>query len=136
MSVGMKIGELARRADCQVETVRYYEREGLLPPPARSEGNYRLYDAIHLERLSFIRHCRSLGMGLAEVRVLLGFRDAAGANCSGVDALLDEHIAQVGARIAKLKALETQLIKLRRACSGVSATTECGILNELETGSC
>ena len=60
----MKIGELAKLADCQVETVRYYEREGLLPAPARSEGNYRLYSSEHLERLTFIRNCRTLDMTL------------------------------------------------------------------------
>lgn len=56
----MKIGELAKRTGCPVETIRYYEREGLLPEPARSEGNYRQYTLAHVERLSFIRHCRSL----------------------------------------------------------------------------
>lgn len=60
----MKIGELAKLTDCQVETIRYYEREGLLPEPARSEGNYRLYTQAHVERLTFIRNCRSLDMTL------------------------------------------------------------------------
>jgi Cd(II)/Pb(II)-responsive transcriptional regulator len=133
MSVGMKIGELAQRAGCQVETVRYYEREGLLPPPTRSGANYRLYDGSDVERLSFIRHCRSLDMALAEIRVLLKFRDTPGDRCGDVDALLDEHIAQVAARITELTALKAQLIKLRRACSTVSTAAECGILNELAT---
>ena len=71
----MKIGELAKLTDCQVETIRYYEREGLLPEPARSEGNYRLYTQAHVERLTFIRNCRSLDMTLEEIRSLLNLRD-------------------------------------------------------------
>ena len=69
----MRIGELAKQAACTVETIRFYEREGLLPRPTRSGGNYRLYSAEDAERLAFIRNCRSLGMALAEIRVLLGF---------------------------------------------------------------
>ena len=68
----MKIGELAKLADCQVETVRYYEREGLLPAPARSEGNYRLYSSEHLERLTFIRNCRTLDMNPGRDQKLVG----------------------------------------------------------------
>ena len=71
----MKIGELAKLADCQVETVRYYEREGLLPAPARSGGNYRLYSSEHVERLTFIRNCRTLDMTLDEIRSLLALMD-------------------------------------------------------------
>ena len=71
MSHGINIGALAKRTQCQAETIRYYEREGLLPPPARSQGNYRQYDTTHVERLSFIRHCRSLDMTLDEIRALL-----------------------------------------------------------------
>lgn len=87
MNAGLRIGELAQRTGTQVETIRYYEREGLLPEPARSEGNYRLYDRAHAERLSFIRHCRSLDMTLDEIRVLLQFRDAPEQNCGEVNAV-------------------------------------------------
>ena len=67
----MKIGELAEATGTQIETIRYYEREGLLPEPGRSTGNYRIYDRVHADRLSFIRHCRALDMNLDEIRVLL-----------------------------------------------------------------
>ena len=67
----MKIGELATLTNTQIETIRYYEREGLLAEPRRSEGNYRIYGSAHAERLSFIRHCRGLDMTLDEIRVLL-----------------------------------------------------------------
>ena len=72
----MKIGELARLAGSNVETIRYYEREGLLPKPGRSEGNYRIYGPMHLERLTFIRHCRGLDMTLDEIRTLLHFKES------------------------------------------------------------
>ena len=88
----MKIGELAKLTDCQVETIRYYEKEGLLPPPARSDGNYRLYTQAHTERLVFIRNCRSLDMTLEEIRSLLGLRDSPQDQCESVNALIDEHI--------------------------------------------
>lgn len=128
---GLKIGELASRTGCQVETIRYYEREELLPEPARTEGNYRLYNDDHVDRLTFIRHCRSLDMALGEIRTLLKFRDAPEQNCGAVNALLDEHIGHVAGRIAELKTLETQLKKLRLLCSKVQSAKECGILNEL-----
>jgi Cd(II)/Pb(II)-responsive transcriptional regulator len=131
MTEKLKIGELAKRTDCQVETVRFYERQGLLPEPSRTEGNYRLYGERHVERLSFIRHCRSLDMTLDEIRTLLKFRDAPEKNCSDVNALLDAHIGHVAARIAELKLLEKQLTELRCLCEQASVARECGILNEL-----
>jgi Cd(II)/Pb(II)-responsive transcriptional regulator len=131
VTTAIKIGELAKRTGCQAETIRYYEREGLLPEPGRSDGNYRVYGAGHVERLSFIRHCRALGMGLAEVRTLLLLRENPGSSCAGVDELLDAHIEQLATRIAELSALERQLRQLRRACCAVSSTSECGILDEL-----
>lgn len=91
----MKIGELAKLTDTQVETIRYYEREGLLPAPARSDGNYRLYTQAHMERLSFIRNCRSLDMTLEEIRNLLNLRDSPQDQCESVNALIDEHIEHV-----------------------------------------
>jgi Cd(II)/Pb(II)-responsive transcriptional regulator len=127
----MKIGELARIAMTQVETIRYYEREGLLPETARSEGNYRIYADMHVERLSFIRNCRNLDMTLEEIRVLLRLRDAPSENCSSVNALLDEHIGHVADRMGELRLLEKQLKELRALCQETSNTEHCGILNEL-----
>ena len=80
----MKIGELAARTDCAVETIRYYEREGLLPAPRRSAGNYRQYGETHLERLVFIRNCRVLDMTLQEIKQLLTLREQPRASCGGV----------------------------------------------------
>ena len=128
----MKIGELAKLTDCQVETIRYYEREGLLPAPARSEGNYRLYNQAHVERLTFIRNCRSLDMTLEDIRSLLSLRDSPQDQCESVNALIDEHIHHVKARIDGLLALQTQLLDLRQRCSEGADKDHCGILQQLE----
>lgn len=127
----MKIGELAKLTDCQVETIRYYEREGLLPAPARSEGNYRLYGETHAERLRFIRNCRALDMTLEEIRGLLGLRDSPREPCEGVNTLIDAHIQHVQARIANLQALQAQLLDLRARCLDEQAVAQCGILRQL-----
>jgi len=133
MSDGLKIGELAEKTDCAVQTIRYYEREGLLPEPERSEGNYRLYGDAHLERLSIIRRCRSLDMSLDEIRTLLSFRDAPDENCAEVNILLDAHIDHVATRISELKKLERELKQLRQQCNVEHAAKDCGILNNLAT---
>jgi Cd(II)/Pb(II)-responsive transcriptional regulator len=127
----VKIGELSTASSTPIETIRYYEREGLLPTPARSQGNFRVYEGHHLERLQFIRYCRSLDMSLDEVRVLLRFKDAPGPDCGDVNALLDEHIGHVSRRIKELRALEKQLQELRRRCGEARAVDQCGILNGL-----
>jgi Cd(II)/Pb(II)-responsive transcriptional regulator len=127
----LKIGELAKRTSCPVETIRYYEREGLLREPARSEGNYRLYTDIHVERLQFIRHCRSLDMTLEEIRNLLKFRDAPDENCGEVNALLDEHIEHVSNRIEQLRVLQKDLRSLRSLCERTQAAKDCKILQSL-----
>jgi Cd(II)/Pb(II)-responsive transcriptional regulator len=131
MEQGLRIGQLAKRAGCLVETIRFYERGGLMPPPARSAGNFRLYGAAHVERLLFIRHCRSLDMTLDEIGTLLRFRDQPEADCGEVNALLDEHIGHVAARIRELRMLEKQLKELRLHCGQSHPTKDCGILNEL-----
>jgi Cd(II)/Pb(II)-responsive transcriptional regulator len=131
----MKIGDLATASSTQIETIRYYEREGLLPAPARTQGNFRVYEAPHLERLQFIRYCRSLDMSLDEVRVLLRFKDDPGADCGNVNSLLDEHIGHVSTRIKELRALEKQLKDLRQRCGAARSADQCGILSGLSEAS-
>lgn len=127
MKRALRIGELSELADCPVETIRFYERDGLLPKPPRTAANYRLYENRHLERLMFIRHCRYLDMTLAEIRRLLQFSDAPRASCPEVNTLLDEHITHVAERIVELQALRQRLKKLRRSCRA-SRAKDCGIL--------
>ena len=129
----MRIGELAKRAGCPVETIRYYERAGLLPDARRSSGNYRLYGERHLERLSFIRRCRSLDMTQNEIRALLEVRDAPDEDCAKANRLLDEHIGHVGQRIAELMALQRELRQLRKLCGTSHAAKNCRILKELSS---
>ena len=127
----MKIGELAGESSTPIETIRYYEREGLLPAPARTQGNFRVYEPAHQERLQFIRFCRGLDMSLDEVRILLRFKDAPREDCGDVNALLDEHIGHVSTRIRELRALEKQLKELRSCCGVSQAADQCGILSGL-----
>ena len=129
----MKIGALSAETGVPVDTIRHYEREGLLPQTARTEGNYRIYEAVHAQRLSFIRHCRGLDMTLDEIRVLLHFKDAPGEDCGEVNTLLDQHIGHVAHRIRELRALEKQLRELRETCRTEQAARHCGILNQLDS---
>ena len=127
----IRIGELAKQTQCSVEAIRYYEREGLLPPPGRSDGNYRIYGKSHIERLMFIRHCRALDMALDEVRELLRFRDNPAESCGRVNALLDEHIQAVTQRLDELARLKEHLVALRQSCEHAAAAEACGILRAL-----
>ncbi|RYF47547.1 MAG: Cd(II)/Pb(II)-responsive transcriptional regulator [Comamonadaceae bacterium] len=126
----MKIGELARMTHSTPETVRYYEKEGLLAQPARTDGNYRNYGPEHVERLRFIRNCRALDMTHEEIRVLLQAMDAPDAGCASANAMVDEHIGHIDARISELQSLKAQLTTLRARCSG-DGTGDCGILTGL-----
>ena len=130
----MKIGDLATSTDTPVETIRYYERKGLMMAPPRSSGNFRLYDAGHVRRLGFIRACRALDMNLGEIRVLLRFRDGGESDCGEVNALLDEHLEHVEERMRELRRLAKDLRVLRDECRKASPTDQCGILRGPDRG--
>ena len=127
----IKIGELAKRTGATVETIRYYEKEQLLPEPSRSSGNYRLYNEAHIERLQFILHCRTLDMTLDEVRILLAYWDEPDKKCGNVNSLLDEHIRTVEIRMNELEQLKKHLTALRQKCMSEASAKSCGILNTL-----
>lgn len=127
----MKIGELSKLAEVPVETIRYYEQERLLMAPARSDGNYRVFGPAHVERLQFIRYCRSLDITLDEIRNLLKFQDAPNENCGEVDFLLDTQLAKVEHRIERLVALQQQLLSMRGLCNAKRAVKDCGIMHKL-----
>jgi Cd(II)/Pb(II)-responsive transcriptional regulator len=129
--MNMRIGELAKLTGCQPETIRFYEQKKLLPAPARSGANYRVYDAVHLQRLHFIRRCRSLGMSLDEVRTLLGFQDHPKQPCGGVNDLVDKHILQIKRQLDELNTLQTELAALRGRCHSASSAGQCEILKQL-----
>ena len=127
----MRIGQLGKAAGVEVETIRYYEKAGLLPAPARGDNGYRAFAAAHLERLEFIRHCRALDLPLAEIRRLLDFVDRPAAECKDVDGLIDEQLRRVRRRIEGLHALERQLTALRGCCTAPQTAADCGILRRL-----
>lgn len=128
----MKIGQLAQRSGCKVETVRFYEREGLLETPERDDNGYRNYTNTHLVELSFIRHCRLLGIGLPDVRILRSLQSQPELACDEINLLIDSKIEHVHQQIEALHLLEQQLQLLRDTCHSVASVDECEILRNLE----
>lgn len=126
----MKIGQLSEQAECKIETIRYYERIGLLPEPGRSEGGYRIYDEDHLKRLVFIRRSRQLGFTIEEIRGLLDLVDGGNYTCSDVKTITMEHVENIRHKIADLKKLEKTLTHIASLCAG-DATPECPIIDAL-----
>jgi Cd(II)/Pb(II)-responsive transcriptional regulator len=131
----MRIGELAKRSACDVETVRFYEREGLLDVPAREANGYRRYAEVHLVQLNFIRHCRSLDMGLPDVRTLRSFQANPELACNEINHLIDSQIDRIHQQLESLRLLEQQLHALRDTCHANQKTSECGIMRNLELAS-
>lgn len=127
----MRIGELAAATGVDSETIRYYEREGLLNTPTRQLNGYRTYGRPQLERLSFIRHCRALDIPLADIRQLIAILDGPGEDCGQVDHLIDAQLARVQARLQSMRALKRQLTELRKRCAAPRTGGDCGILQEL-----
>jgi DNA-binding transcriptional MerR regulator len=129
-SAGLSIGELSRATGVKATTIRFYEAEGLLAPPARSGGGHRVYGRAHLDRLGFIRHARELGFGMKDVRELLRLADAApDAPCEGADAIARRHLAAVRARLARLRSLEAELERM--TCRPHGRVAECRVIEVL-----
>ena len=126
----MRIGELARRTGVKVETIRWYEKAGLIDPPDRSAGNYRDYGAAALARLSFIRRGRDLGFPLEQIAGLMALARESGADCGEVDVIARDHLAAVDRKIADLKALRRELAAIVDSCAGGGIAT-CTILDAL-----
>ena len=127
----MRIGELGAATGVDIETIRYYEKTGLLGAPERLINGYRSYSKAHLERLSFIRHCRALDISLADIARLAEFMSHPSADCGDINNLIDQQINKVRARLASMQALEKQLTTLRARCDETHHGLECGILHEL-----
>lgn len=127
----MRIGELSTRAGVDVETIRYYEKIGLMPEPSRGANGYRAYSERQLAQLTFIRHCRALDIGLADIRRLLEFSSHPADSCGDINHLIDEQLERVRSRLESLHALERQLQALRSCCTGNQPVQGCGILDEL-----
>ncbi len=112
------IGKLARGAGCKVQTVRWYEAIGLMPEPARTPGNQRIYRQAHADRLAFIRHARELGFPLDDIRELLELADRPEQSCDAVDSVASRNLAAVQSRIERLKGLEAELQRMIAQCRG------------------
>lgn len=126
----LTIGHLARETGTKVETIRFYEKSGLLPAPSRTDGNYRSYDEAHLNRLSFIRRARELGFSLDQVRTLLTLSDDRGQPCAAVDAIATEHRAEMERKIADLQSLKAELDRMIDQC-GCGVVADCRIIESL-----
>lgn len=124
------IGDLAGQTGTKVETIRYYEKAGLMPAVARTAGNHRAYTRAHISRLAFIRHSRALGFPLDSIRALLALSDDPGQSCAEVDAIAREHLAAVQGRIAQLQALQAELERMVRAC-GRGRVADCRVIEVL-----
>ena len=126
----MTVGALAQATGTKPETIRWYEKVGLLPKPPRTSGNYRAYGPAHLDRLSFIRRSRDLGFAIEEVRALLGLADHRDRDCRDVDAIARQHLAEVERKIADLTSLSAELRSIIGQCSG-GKISECRIIEAL-----
>ena len=127
MAGALTIGRLAAQTGANVETIRYYERAGLIAPPARTEGNYRSYRAEDVDRLRFIRRTRDLGFSLEQIRALLSISGQRDSSCGTVDAIATEHLAEVDRKIADLAALRRELADAVASCAG-GKVADCRIL--------
>lgn len=127
---GLSIGMLSKESDVNIETIRYYEKIGVMPAPGRSAAGYRIYGPDHLKRLSFVRRGRQLGFSLDEIRGLLRLVDGHAHTCAEIHALTLNHIAEIRRKIADLKRLQRVMADMAAQCSGERAP-ECAVIDAL-----
>ncbi|WP_425041533.1 MerR family transcriptional regulator [Primorskyibacter sp. S187A] len=125
------IGELSRRTNVKVPTIRYYEESGLLDAPERTEGNQRRYDAAGLERLSFIKHARDLGFSIEAIAALIELQGHPDRSCAEATDIASAQLADVRAKIKRLRALEKELVRISKGCDGDGVTENCYVLASL-----
>jgi len=125
------IGALARDTGLKIPTIRFYEQIGLIAPPERTEGNQRRYDRAARDRLRFVRHSRDLGLPLDAIRDLLRLKSQTDQLCEGADKIAADHLARVRDRIARLKRLESELIRIVAACDGHHRADDCNVISAL-----
>lgn len=131
--MAITIGDLGKATGTRVETIRYYERVGLLPAPPRTQGNYRSYGQAELARLSFIRRGRDLGFSLDQVRALLDLSGDGQRDCASIDAIARLHLAEVERKLADLTALRRELKAVITSCKG-GVVADCRIVEALGPG--
>ncbi|GHE03964.1 MerR family transcriptional regulator [Defluviimonas sp. 20V17] len=128
--MGLTRGELARVTGCNIETIRYYEKTGILPDPPRTAAGYRIYTPDHVTRLRFILRARELGFGMDDIRGLLGLEDGTAPNCADVKARTERHLVDIRAKIADLARIEAVLADTAARCSG-ETVPDCAVLRTL-----
>ena len=126
----MRIGELAKATATKAETIRYYEREGILPAADRTDSNYRDYSDEHLATLTFVRRARELGFSMSRVRELLAFSDNDDKSCRDVDQLVRQQLEEVDRKIENLSALKVELARMLRSCEA-DRIGDCRIVESL-----
>lgn len=131
MSANFTIGQLARQTSTKAETIRYYEKIGLLEPPLRSQGNYRCYGAQDLKRLAFVRRARQLGFSIEQIRELIVFGQQREHECSAVDDVVKAHLLDIARRIHDLQALQGELGRMIGNCPG-GRVADCRVLEALQ----
>ena len=129
----MKIGELSKTTGCSIQTIRYYEKEGLLSTPERTEGIYRLYGERALKELEFIKHCRSLDIPLTDVKRLMELKNKPEESCASVNKLIAQQLALVNNRMRELKALKAELQQMASLCTTENTIEACGIIKSLDS---
>ena len=127
------IGEMSRRTGVNIETVRYYEKIGMMPKPKRSEGGNRLYNTEQLQRLFFIKRCREIGFSQSEIKALLSMVDRDDVTCAEVHSITTDHVADIRQKIKDLRKLEKVLTHMANECSQ-GDLPECPIIEILFTG--
>ena len=123
-------GDLARATGCNLETIRYYEKIGIMPDPPRSAKGYRSYDEAHVKRLKFVMRSRDLGFSLEEVRGLLGLVDDKSRTCAEIQSIAEDHLTDVQAKVADLQRIERVLSDTVARCTG-DAAPECAVIDAL-----
>jgi MerR family transcriptional regulator, mercuric resistance operon regulatory protein len=126
----LSIGKLSKQSGVNIETIRYYEKIGVMPAPGRSAGGFRIYEPDHLKRLSFVRRSRLLGFSLDEIRSLLRLVDGHCHTCAEVHALMLSHLAEIRGKIRDLRRLQRAMAEMAARCSGESVP-ECPIVDAL-----
>jgi DNA-binding transcriptional MerR regulator len=130
--MSFSIGQLSKKADIPIDTIRYYEKVGVLDRIQRSENNYRVYTEKTLADLLFIKHCRELNISLSDIKTLKEMKTQPKQACTEIDNLVDKYLKEVSEKIERLLLLKESLIDLKQHCSTNRTVDECGILRELQ----
>jgi len=128
----MKIGELSKITGLSIDAIRFYEKEGLVIKPSRSEGGYREFDEAAQHAIEFIAHCRSLDIPLAEIKKLMKVRSGSTKSCRDANQVIEEQLSKLRSRILQLKSLEKKLAELRSVCIQELDPKDCLIIKSLQ----